>query len=591
MKKILYTTILAAGILGLSSCSDILDKTTSAYDSNAFFTTEAGMDEGVTAVYALVPYNQNWDVPAAAMQDVYSPYGLQDQENTTISAGGGLTPDQSYVNSYWKGHWAIVARANTVIDGARTDLEEVSELYRRRLSEAYVLRAYAYYNLVMTFGDIPFFTSSVTPEQYNDPRTDKKYITDYLVNELQEIADSELFPWQPEQRGRVSQGMIYTLITRFCMLAGSNNFGGEEKDYFRKAAVAAKKVVDNVPLAKNFGDLFTKPGQTKADVQREILYSFVYTKGAIRHTHKTRYGHTSRTAGGSSVRFPSNYLAMCFECKDGLRVDESPLFDPKHPSHNRDPRFRHTILMHGDTMDCTDVQKKFVLNCYDKNSWQYPNPRKKDTWYQGNNADVQNSASSFAARGVGYLYNKYNTDFSEDISECTIDIIVMRAAEAYLSYAEAKIELNELDQTVYDAVNAVRRRAGMPDFDAVKPERKGNQDLMRQIVRRERKVELAMEGLALCDFRRWGLGDILNSCPIYGQPVAEIRYEGLTKDDMPTFTKTTRHDLNDIPDYTEVADKYTARDLKRFWEPRFQWWPIPRADLDRNPNLTNPEGY
>lgn len=591
MKKIIYIVLIATGILSLGACSDFLDKTTSAYDSNGFYENEDGFNAGVTGIYAAVPYNQNWDVPAAAMQDVYSPYGLQDQENTTISAGGGLTADQTYVNSYWAGHWKIVARANSVLDGARTDLENASELYNRRFAEAKVLRAYAYYNLVMTFGDIPFFTTSVTPDRYNEPRTDKKVITDYLVNELQAIADSDILPWTSEQRGRVSRGAVYCLISRFCLLAGSLDFGGEGQQYFAKAAAAAKKVMDNVQLAQNFGDLFTKPGQAKTDVQKEILYSFVYTKGAVRHTHKTRYGHTSRTAGGSSVRFPSNYLAMCFECKDGLRVDESPIFDPKHPSWNRDPRFRHTILMHGDTMDCTDVEKKFVLNCYDKNSWQFPNPRRKGQWYQGNNADVQNSASSFAARGVGYLYNKYNTDFSEDISECTIEIIVMRAAEAYLSYAEAKIEMNQLDQTVYDAINAVRRRAGMPDFDAVKPERKGNQDLMRQIVRRERKVELAMEGLALCDFRRWGLGDILNAGPIYGQPIASIRYEGLTKADMPTFKTTTRHDINDIPDYSAVADKYTARDLRRFWAPRFQWWPIPRVDLDRNPSLSNPEGY
>ena len=587
MKKTLYTALLAATALSLTACSDFLDKKSSAYDSDGFYQSEAGLDEGVTGIYRVVPYNQNWDVPAPAMQDVYSPYGLQDEENTTISAGPGLTPDATYVASYWNGHWAIVSRANTVIDGALEDLSGASETYRRRLAEAKVLRAFAYYNLVMTFGDIPFFTSSVTPEQYTEPRHDKKEIADYLINELQEIGDSEILPWVSEQRGRVCRGAVYTLIARWGLLGGSHDFGGEGKKYFEIAADAAKKVIDNVPLANNFHDLFTKPGQAQADVQREILYSIVYSNGAVRKVHRTRFGHTSRTAGGSSVRFASNFLAMCFECKDGKRIDESPLFDPKHPSHNRDPRFRETILMHGDTMDCWDAGKKFIINIYDKNSRQYPNPR-RGGWYNVNNVDVTGTSSSVARNGNGYLYNKYNNDFTEGFAESTLEIIVMRAAEAYLSYAEAKIELNQMDETVYNAINSVRVRAGMPKFDEA---RQGNQDLMRQIVRRERKVELAQEGLALCDFRRWHIGDLLNAGPIYGQPVPEIKYEGLTKADMPTFKKTPRHDLNDIPDYSEVKDKYTCRDLRRYWDDRFMWWPIPRVDIDKNPNLSNPEGY
>ena len=60
---------------------------------------------------------------------------------------------------------------------------------------------------------------------------------------------------------------------------------------------------------------------------------------------------------------------------------------------------------------------------------------------------------------------------------------------------------------------------------------------------------------------------------------------------MPNFKTTQRHDINDVANFEHFKDKLTARDLQRHWEPRFQWWPIPRADLDRDPNLTNPEGY
>lgn len=589
MKRFIYTAIAAAFALTTVSCSDFLDKKSSAYDSDGFYQQEAGLDEAVTAIYRGLLYEQNWAVPAVMVQDMYCPYGLQDQENTTISAGPGLTPDQTYVNSYWKGHWAIVMRANNVLDGAATDLDAMSATYRRRVAEAKVLRAYAYYNLVMTFGDIPFFVHAVTPDEYDTPRSDKKEITDYLVNELQGIADSNILPWQPENIGRVGTGMVYNLIARFCLLAGSHDFGGEGQAYFKKAAEAAKVVMDKAGLAEKFGDLFCHEGQAKGQTRNEILFELPYARGQINLTHRTRYGHTSRTAGGSSVRFPSPLLEVCFECKDGKRIDESPLYDPKKPYLNRDPRMHQTMLMHGDTFVYNGGANKLILNVYGKTARQYPDPdSKRPAWYSGNNADVTLASSTFAKPGIGLLWNKYNMDLTESFNESTINIIVMRAAEAYLTYAEAKIELGELDQTVYDAINAVRRRAGAVDFDRA---REGNQDLMRQQVRRERKMELAMEGVLLCDFRRWGIGDILNAGPIYGQPADEVRYTKLTKEDMPTFKKSARHDLNDVPDYSAVAEKYTKRDIRRFWAPRFQWWPIPRADLDRNPNLTNPEGY
>ncbi|MCH5347255.1 MAG: RagB/SusD family nutrient uptake outer membrane protein [Muribaculaceae bacterium] len=608
MKKAIYLSIIAAAGLGICSCSDFLDKKSSAFDSDGFYMSDAGINDGVTGVYRLLIYDQNWAVPQCAMQDMYCPYGLEADENNTISAGGGLTPDQSYVNSYWAGHWAIVARANNVIDGAKLTFDELvdgsgdaSAVYRRRLAEAYAVRDYAYYNLVQAYGDIPFFTSSVTTEQYNEPRHDKKEIADYIIAELTAIGEANILPWDAENRGRAGNGMVYNLIARWALLAGSHDFGGQGTSYFEKAAEAAKQVMEHHKLAANFGDLFTLAGQAQPDVQNEILWQYNYTSSSsVIHTHRLRYGHTSRTAGGSSVRFPSTLLQVCFEDKYGKRIDESDVYDPKKPYLNRDPRMHHTMLMHGDTMWFNNRERAIVLNCYDNNSRQFPNPRNKNAWYAYTNVDVTGTSYSFARSGVGALWNKYNEDVTESFSESTIDIIVMRAAEAYLTYAEAMIELNRLDETVYEAINKVRRRAGMPEFGA---ERKGNQALMRQIVRRERKVELAQEGVLVTDFRRWHLGDILNAQPTYGQPkgVKDAKegeynkgYDGLTKADMPKFYKEgkgDRWDLNDVPNFEDVADKYTVRDRNRFWAERFLWWPIPRVDLDRNKNLTNPEGY
>ena len=89
--------------------------------------------------------------------------------------------------------------------------------------------------------------------------------------------------------------------------------------------------------------------------------------------------------------------------------------------------------------------------------------------------------------------------------------------------------------------------------------------------------------------RRWGIGDLLNEHPSYGQPLPEIRYEGLSATDIPNFKTSDRHDLNDIPSYEAYKEKLRVRDKNRFWAPQFTWWPIPRLETDRDPNLTNPD--
>jgi hypothetical protein len=111
------------------------------------------------------------------------------------------------------------------------------------------------------------------------------------------------------------------------------------------------------------------------------------------------------------------------------------------------------------------------------------------------------------------------------------------------------------------------------------------------LVRRERKVEFILEGLHFVDMRRWGIGDLENEKPSYGLPLPEIRYEGLNPTDIPDFKKTERHDLNDIANYDAYKGKLKMRDVNRYWEKKFELWPIPQIEKDRSSNLGQNEGY
>ena len=179
MIKTLSKYILASAAIAVVGCSDFLDKDNPAYDNVGFYKSEAGLKEGVTGTYQKLYFDMNWSVPACIVLDHYTAYGLEQDENKSIGAGGALNPDNVKIQAFWSGEYGIIARANSVISGAESSIETMSDKAKQYYAEARVLRAYAYYNLISAYGDVPFFTAPVTIEQYKDGRTPKGKIIDF----------------------------------------------------------------------------------------------------------------------------------------------------------------------------------------------------------------------------------------------------------------------------------------------------------------------------------------------------------------------------------------------------------------------------
>jgi hypothetical protein len=586
MKKILLNIFV---LMLLASCSDFLDREPTDYASSGFYKSEEAIRDGTSGVYYYIymgdsPFGYN--VPFTVYLDHFTPMGLERTENTTIGAGGGLNPDASYVRSFWGRLYDLVARANSVIDGSKDYVDGLGATAQQYVAEVRVLRAFAYYYLIATYGNVPFFTSPVTIEQYTVERTDRTVVLDFILSELDEVA--EKLPWIATDRGRVDRSFAYGLKARAALLGGSLDYGGKSADYFRIAAASAQQVIGKRQLAGSFDDLFNITGQAKDDVRDELIFEVMFSSQGRIKSHLIGFGQISRNTGQTG-RHPAMLLADTYECIDGKRIDESPLYDPRHPQSNRDPRFHATLWMHGDTVSVNNGSVVTqVIEAYEMETSFYNYAT--ETWEKRNNADINSAAAwaSFCNAGSGYIWGKFSNEIAENVSTQTCNIPILRYAEVLLTYAEAKIELNELDNSVYEAINAVRNRAGMPDVAA---DRMGNQQKMRQLVRRERKVEFALEGHHFVDMRRWGIGDLENSQPSYGLPLPDIRYEGLSMSDIPNFKKSDRHDLNDMPTYDAYKEKLRVRDVNRYWDPKFALWPIPQLEKDQNPNLGQNEGY
>lgn len=620
-KNKLYLAAIAALGLVSASCSDFLDRsdTNGNYEDTNFFNSDQALYDGVIGIYNTMYMNNVggfYLVPSVVIFDHLTPMLLERTENTTIGAGGTLNPDNAIVAKIWQNCYTGIARANVVIVDGEANRESLTAKGKQYLAEAHALRAYFYSILTSLYGDVPFFTAPVPDQGFRDAtRTPRQEILDALITDLNTVAPD--LPWKRAEAGRVNRGFAYGIVNRLGLLGGSLNIGGKGNEYFRAAADAAAKVINEggYQLAQNYGDLFNVTGQLKADVRGEIFYELPYVNTGTASTSITNniaFGQASRIQGQTG-RHISQMIADTYECIDGRRIDDSPLYDNAHPQKNRDPRFAENIWMDGDISEINNgTVTKQLISCYNDYTMQYKNGE----WVEILNIDKAGASASWASfcnAGVGLMNGKYCHETAVNISASTVDVLVMRYPELLLGYAEAKIELGEFnDATVVEAINKVRRRAGVPEIDAngcVPNETLDGltvQEKLRQRVRRERKVELMMEGLHLVDMRRWKTGAIENEYPSYGCPLIRYQYqagnkytengeekvsEGLAKTDIPNFKTSKDKNINDIPCYDAYKDKLKVRDKNRTWNPAFELFPIPTEERNRSKNITQNEGY
>jgi hypothetical protein len=158
-----------------------------------------------------------------------------------------------------------------------------------------------------------------------------------------------------------------------------------------------------------------------------------------------------------------------------------------------------------------------------------------------------------------------------------LNVGIFRFAELLLIYAEAKIEDNDIDNTVFEAINKIRRRALMPELPSSL-----TQSQLRTALRYERKVELANDGLRWYDLRRWDIAKTVMNGNIYLNRDAKA----WTKEVLIGF------DENYTPIYNHTeAIKYFTTQKVVFTQKKDELWPVPKSEMDANKSLEQNDGY
>lgn len=590
MKKFV-TILMASG--AMMGCQKFLDRQPlDTISSSNFLTNEAEINLGLTGVYNAAQWNYgSSNTPLLKRIESATDVGLSrkgsDQEDLmALGDNGPFINGNAIPSTGWSSAYSLVSRANLFLAGM-TDGKSATPAasYNRMRSEALVLRAFAYYHLMAWFGDVVYYNKPLAPSEYESlPRTPMATIAQDLYKDL-----DEAWAGLPNlnDKGRVNKGVAYGLKAKIAMLL---------KDY-ATAATASKAVIDlgAYNLNPNYQNLFTLSGQN-ANAGNEIMFMTQLPQDNANPLSYLPIGLLPRQVlGTSGNNYPTQSIVDKFECTDGKRIDQSPLYDPANPGKNRDKRLKWSIYFPGDTMDVAtgtsvslpyqNPMQRLIYNIYTDTIYRYNWSTNAFVKVAGN-PDYVSSASSVwqfgstgAVGGVGYCWRKY-LDPNQNAFAGKQGYILMRYADVLLTYAEAKIELNQVDGSVTGAINQVRARAGQPATAAV------TQDGLRQQVRRERAVELALEGLRWIDLKRWGIYNDAVNGPVVGA--------AKNPSDVPAIPSfgTGSKDLNDIPDYSaSLSKRISSRSQTRNTTPKHLLWPIPQGEIDKNANITQNPGW
>ena len=565
MKTIIHKFFFAALVLfTVSACEDALDKLPlDAPSDETFFSNETELKLALTGAYRDI-YWRSGSLPYQSLLDNATDLGFlrTDFSGLQSYSRGAHSSNTSGFSETWDRMYSGIGRANNLLNNMSKAQDVVSaDVYNRIEAEAKFLRAYYYSWLIQLYGDVPFVTEFPADiESAKVPKTPKTEIAAALYQDLDAAAAILPPSWPNAEKGHATKGTALGLKARIALVTGD----------YAVAAEAAKAVIDlNVyTLHSDYEELFTYAGENS----NEIMMTMPHLVGFVSTGIPRQQG--PRNAAGYSQLVPSQFIVDSYECIDGLPIDESPLYDPSNPFANRDPRLDASIVR---------PQSIFATYVFETHPDSINTTRIVDgVATRVANQDVRNAFATF----TGYLWRKFSApeDMPANVDTGSLDFILMRYAEMFLIYAEAKIELNQIDNTVLDAINRVRARAYGVDVTATSEYpavTTMDQDELRTIVRRERKVELAQEGFRMTDIHRWDIAKVVMPGTLVGRP----------KGAYVNMTFVPEIDEHGHPHYTGAESLYRAVDSRQFLPERDNLWAIPQKDIDVNNNLDQNPNY
>lgn len=587
MKKIISVFLAAVSVLFVSCTVDPLDQDPlSSLSPEDFFSTPSGLEAFSNNFYTAFPstglYAETWDLYAAT-------------EMSDEMRGGRTVP------TTWS--WGTLRNINTLLGNLHYCEDPETVRYYDALARFF--RAYFYFGMVQKYGDVPWYETelgSSDPELYK-ARDSREFVMQKMIDDI-DIAIDNL----PSKKDvyKVTRWTALALKSRFCLFEGTfrkyhsiTKYDNGAEYYLRLAASASYEFMTESGYSiaaeagdpeKNYRALFTTMNAKNTEVVLARDYN-----AELGLTHSSGNAFNSATMGryGMNKKVVASYLM-----KDGSRFTDISGWETMtfmDEIKDRDPRLAQSIITPGFM---------FV-------------------------GEKVSAGQNLTFSTTGYNPTKYVTTVAHNgYNKSDIDLIIFRAAEVYLNYAEAKAELpaGTLTQKDLDiSVNKLRDRVGMPHMNLAQANAKPDQFLKNKAwggyqnvasggnegvileIRRERMVELAQEGHRYYDIIRWKEGKIFEQ-PLYGiyigKPVdgyVVYDFDGDGSNDLCVYQENKPSKVKATVFYKAGKDVILSegtygyihmhKGMGKWDETRDYLYPIPSVERSLNPNLSQNPGW
>lgn len=565
MKNKIFIAFLS--IVLFTSCADLDLNPLSEGSSENWYADETEINMSLNDLYREYLWDRESNFEMDRMTDDWT-----QRQAINAFVEGTVTSEWSVPRNLWLNTYKGITRANTILN----NLHKVESIipqkkYEQFLGEARFMRAALYSRLIFHFGDVPYYTEAPSiNEAFEMGRTDKDFILEKVYEDFDQAIQYLPVSYSNSELSRATKGAAMAFKARTALYFS-------DWEIVRDAANACIGL-GAYSLHPTYQEYFLSKTKKSSETIFALPRSF-----ELGYSWKSK-NFFIRTAGGSDVANPSWDLFCSFLCTDGLPIDESPLFDPQEPFKNRDPRCAMTIAEFG---------KEHLGYIYD------PNPYTTKVLNVATGTMVKNRANRAVDRYASYnglTLNKWVDEDWTDDYQTDFDIIIMRYADVLLMYAEAKIELNEIDDSALNAINQVRARAygvNVTSTDKYPAVTAANQAKLRSIIRIERRSEFGWENRRYYDLIRWRIAEKALTRPIYGLlDVADLKKKVVDKG-LWFFPETPQIDENGIPDLEPMYNAGLIKLLveRNFDKTRQYLWPIPSKEILINDSLEQNPGY
>ena len=466
-----------------------------------------------------------------------------DQRIVHLVNGSLVPPTNNNNPTGWEGLMDQWSNAYIYIRRCCRFLEHVDNAYfadeserARMKAEARVWRAWYHIRLLNYYGrhdGIPIVDHALNPSDIYLARNTVQECLDFINRELDMVINSEDLPfvWDEGRRSRMSRSIA---------LALKMDVNLQFKQY-EQAKAAAKALIDSGEFelyytssqdndpGRNYRDLFRYLGEQNKE---RILFR---DQGC----NDIWFRNMGTVMGGQGVSAPLKSLVDVYETIDGKTIQslsaEERLQYERNPLYKaRDPRLYATVMMPEDSTSISN----YVYHPFDPNSSDF--------------------VGKTGASRSGYMLKKYLDEQDRATGRGTLDFMIYRYAEVLMDYVECLIETGDWQNPdVEKYINMIRNRAGMPNMDKSVY---NTQEKVRELYRRERRIEFAFEGKRYDDIRRWGIGNETNQGTIYGA-------------------------------WNPNEGSYVTIETRNCVFPKFDSWPLHQQEVTANPNIKQPTGW